>query len=149
MSLTVEVRRRKKMPALGYRDLEKEKFWREKIAAWRKSRQNKTEFCRQEGLKLYLFCNWEKRIKERDEDNRKAKRRARYRDRKAVSTANEQPLFVPVIEVGEQTVSQALPTDDMQIEIVAPGSGVVVRVGQRFDRDALVRVLGAVKEVSC
>lgn len=139
------------MPAFGHRDLEKEKFWREKIAAWKKSGVGKAEFCRQDGLKLNSFCNWEKRIKERDEENRKTRRRARYQNLKSELASQQQPLFVPVVEIGEQNLNQAEPTrkGEAQIEIVAPGSGVIVRVGQRFDRDALVRVLGALKEVTC
>lgn len=139
------------MPAFGHRDLEKETFWRETIGSWKKSGEGKAAFCRQQGLKLNLFCNWEKRIKERDEENRRVKRRAQYQNKKASMSTQQQSLFVPVIEAEDKDEVCMSPTNDgeSEIEIVAPGCGVVVRVGQRFNRDALVRVLDALKEVSC
>jgi len=141
------------MPAFGHRDLEKETFWRETIGSWKKSGEGKAAFCRHQGLKLNLFCNWEKRIKERDLENRRAKRRAHYQNKKASRSAQPQSLFVPVVEVedkNEACLSSAGEGErETEIEIVAPGSGVIVRVGQRFNRDALVRVLDALKEVSC
>lgn len=140
------------MPALGQRDPEKESFWRETFAAWRKSGEGKAEFCRRKGLKLNAFCSWEGRIRERDEELRKAKRRAQYEQRRAGRVGKAQPLFVPV-ESSAASESMNIETDarlvKTHIELLAPGSGIVIRLGHGFEQDALVRVLCALKEVEC
>lgn len=139
------------MPALGQRDPEKENFWRETFAAWRKSGEGKAEFCRREGLKLNAFCTWEGRIRERDEELRKARRRAQYQQRRAGMAAGKaEPLFVPV---ESSPASESMATDarpaETHIEILAPGSGVVIRLGHGFEQESLVRVLNALKEAEC
>ena len=48
------------------RDMGKEQFWRNAIAAARSSGQNVPAFCRQRGLKVGLFYFWRRELRRRD-----------------------------------------------------------------------------------
>jgi hypothetical protein len=75
------------LPKPGHYDLEKEEQWRNLIRAWRQSGMLKSHFCRDHGIKLNLFCNWERKLKVRDAERSADRMRAGTGKQKAHKTS--------------------------------------------------------------
>jgi hypothetical protein len=60
------------VPAHGHRDPYKEQHWRETFARQKSSGLSKAQFCLSEGIKPSAFSNWERTIRDRDEEKRRA-----------------------------------------------------------------------------
>jgi hypothetical protein len=67
------------VPRAGQRDLAKEEYWRGVLEQFSQSGLTKSQFCRQEGIKLNALCNWERIIHVRDQEAALMRRRERYR----------------------------------------------------------------------
>lgn len=101
----------------GRRDPEKEKFWREQVAAQAASGKNVREYCREQGLKENMFFGWRRELKFRDgEEGRK-------------------PGFVELIERG------CARNSGVSIRLK---DGVCIDVVPGFDEETLKTVLSAV-----
>lgn len=146
------------MPAHGHRDPYKEQHWRETLARQKSSGLSKAQFCVNEGIKPSAFSNWERTIRDRDEEKRRAdgksKRQQRGRKRSGAPSkakfspapkaskqkAGDKPAFVKATVSDPREISSPLAT----IEIAVP-SGMVVRVPAGFDLKMLVRILDALR----
>jgi hypothetical protein len=53
------------MPRAQHRDLTKEQFWREAVAAWQKSRQSVRAFCAARALAEPSFYSWRRELARR------------------------------------------------------------------------------------
>jgi transposase-like protein len=95
------------------RDPERERFWRDTVAAWEKSGQSIRAFCSSRGLSEPSFYSWRQVLRERGR-GRSTERGRALRTRRSV--ARRSPLLVPV-----RVVPPAV------LEVVLP-AGVVVRV---------------------
>ena len=60
------------MPAEGFCDPEKERYWRQVFNKFEKSNLSGMEFCRREQLRYSLFSDWRQRIRKRDAKGLKA-----------------------------------------------------------------------------
>jgi hypothetical protein len=142
------------VPAHGHRDPYKEQHWREIIARQKLSGLSKAQFCLNEGIKPSAFSNWERTIRARDEENRRAdgKSKQQHRNLKrtgasskakfasAQNVSKQKPTFVRATVSAPREISSPLAT----IEISVP-SGVVVRVPASFDLKMLVRIMDALR----
>lgn len=128
---------------LGQRDPEKERYWRDTIARFRKSGLSKSQFCQNEGLKRTSFSNWERIIRLRDREASVAKRREIRirRARSATTKRNKRNDFVEVHLNGNHQ-SSAQPKD--AIEISCP-SGLTVRLPAGLDTNSLLAVLNMLR----
>ncbi len=145
------------MPSLGKpgkRNLSKEKYWRDTVARWRGSGLSKTEFCKNEGIKINALCSWEAIIRARDQEvaaaerqarykRAAAKRRARGRSKSAATGdgsskgANE---FVQV-RVGSGNQADSLPASGA-IEIIRP-DGLLIRMPADLDMWKILALLNS------
>lgn len=144
------------MPAHGHRDPYKEQHWRETFARQKLSGLSKAQFCLSEGIKPSAFSNWERTIRDRDEEKRRANGKSQRQQGKgsgAPSKAKfssapkaskqkpgDKPAFVKATVSDPRENSPLLAT----IEIAVP-SGMVVRVPASFDFKMLVRILDALR----
>ncbi len=142
------------MPAHGYRDPYKEQHWREVFARQKLSGLSKSQFCLNEGIKPSAFSNWERTIRARDEEKRRAdgNSKQQHRSRKK-SGASSEAKFVSAPNVSKQkptfvraTVSapREISSPSATIEIAVP-SGMVVRVPASFDLKMLLRIMDALR----
>ncbi len=102
-----------------HRDLEKQKYWLNKIEQWRASGSSKMEFCRQQGVSIEQFYYWHRELRKRklvkDELGNPAERQKNKHLAKFV------PVEIkPVLETSGKTFVERL-------EIVTPG-GYIVRI---------------------
>lgn len=51
---------------MSRRDLVKEQYWRDAVASWQSSGLTKSQYCRQQNVRLNVFCGWQKIIRQRD-----------------------------------------------------------------------------------
>lgn len=129
------------------RDEGKERFWRGVMGRWRRSGLGVRDFCDLEDLSEASFYAWRRELLLRDREKQPV---ARTQDGK-VAQQGPTPLFVPVrIEddaasnVANSTASDAI-SDEIRILV---GAGREVRVGSRFDSQALMRVLLVMQELA-
>jgi hypothetical protein len=112
------------MPKTRRRNPAREQFWRETVAAWRKSGQSVRAFCADRGVSEATFFA----------------RRRELADRHAPEPPtgpSPAPQFVPVKVVPDPT-----------IEVVLP-SGLVVRVPASADPAAVARLVAALGQGPC
>ena len=87
------------MPATRRRDPKRGQYWRDTIAAWRKSGQSVSAFCREHDVPQASFYSWRQSLRERG------------RQRPAAPTqATSQPTLVPLRVVPDAVVEVVLPT---------------------------------------
>ena len=101
----------------------REQFWREAVAAWKKSGQSVRAFCRRRRLEETSFYWWRRDLQRRDQA--------------LAAAATSQPKFVPV-----RVVSDAL------LEIVLP-SGLIVRVPAASEATTVATLVAALRAASC
>jgi hypothetical protein len=116
------------------RDSGKERFWRDAVRRWDRSKWTVRDFCAEHGLSEASFYAWRRIIAERD---KRAARRSSERDDQTGTV--EPPAFVPV------RVTPAAPPPALEVVI---GAGRVVRVSPGFDAATLRNLLAVLEEVS-
>jgi transposase len=103
------------------RDSGREQFWRDTVAAWKRSGESVRAYCLSRGLSEASFYGWRRTLKERDQQP--APRCA--------------PMLVPVRVV-----------PDAVLEVVLP-SGLVVRVPARADASTIATLVAALRTAAC
>ena len=103
------------------RNPQREQFWREAMASWRKSGMSVRAFCARRALSEPSFYFWRRELRERG----------------AQQPATRRPVLVPL-----HVVAEAL------WEVVLP-MGVVVRVPAGADAGAVARLVAALRTASC
>lgn len=104
------------------RSSKREQFWREAVAAWKKSGQSVRAFCAQRGLREPSFYAWRRTLREREPQRQSARR---------------EPALVPLRVVA-----------DAVLEVVLP-AGLVVRVPAGADAAAVAKLVIALGSASC
>jgi hypothetical protein len=145
------------MKKAGRRDGNKEQHWRDLIAGWRKSGLQKSEFCRQEGVRLSYFCTWESIIRQRDEEKAAAKQKSQAtkakqkRTRKAkpaVSKSAESAPSLPNdfvrVQVKDDTIGIRPPSITPECMEICLPSGVGIKLPLHTDTSTLLAVLAAI-----
>ncbi len=140
----------------GKRDLSKEKYWRDTVARWRGSGLSKTQFCKNEGIKINALCSWESIIRGRDREVAAAERQARYkraaakrRARRRSESAETEDRFSKganefvQVRVGPGNQADSLPAAGA-IEIIRP-DGLLIRMPADLD---MWRVLALLNSLS-
>jgi hypothetical protein len=120
------------------RDPDKERFWRDALARWRRSGQTIRAFCRAEHIAEPSFYAWRRILAEREPSAARL-RRPRRADR---TQATPKLSFLPVHVVGDGLPAGAV----IELQL---GSGHVVRVRPGFDRATLAQVLAVLHEQPC
>src|SRR5271165_4523656 len=87
------------MSAIGRRNPKREQHWREVVAAWRKSGQSVSAFCRERNVPEASFYGWRRTLRERDPQRQAAP-----------AQAASHPTLVPVRVVPDAVVEVVLPT---------------------------------------
>lgn len=115
--------------SMGNRDLEKEKFWRDTIAAQQKSGQSQAEYCRLNSLNENSFSWWKRELPARELRDRRERAQARkiVKQQTAPTVPVEMPSFVPLVLAGGESES-ASPENGL-VEIRLPGAAVLVHPG--------------------
>jgi transposase-like protein len=106
------------MPATRRRDPKREQYWRDTVAAWRKSGQSVSAFCRERDVPQASFYSWRQTLSERERQRRAAP-----------IQAASQPTLVPVRVVPEAVLEVVLPT------------GLVLRVPLGADAHAVAALV--------
>jgi|ERR1043166_1405835 transposase-like protein len=122
------------MPRRGKRDHRKERYWRQQLRRWKRSRLTIRAFCTEHGLAEASFYFWRQAIAQRDHESNA--RHVPVHD----GPAADLPAFVPVRVVP--------PVEAASFEVVL-GPGRVVRVPPGFDTATLRQLLAVLKEPSC
>jgi hypothetical protein len=122
-----------------WRDRGKERFWRQHLAAWRRSGLGIRDYCRSAGLSEPSFYAWRRVLAER-----RAARRTVAAARK--QNARQQPsttvaAFVPVRVIAESAAAGS-------VEVVVRG-GRVVRVAAGFAAATLRDVVAVLEGLPC
>jgi transposase-like protein len=104
------------------REPQREQFWREAVAAWRKSGLSVRAFCSGRGLSEASFYGWRRTLQERD------------RRRPATQPG---PTFVPL---------RVVPGVVLEVEL--PG-GLVVRVPAGAEAAAVAALVAALRAATC
>jgi hypothetical protein len=116
------------------RDSGKERFWRDAVRRWDRSKWTVRDFCAEHGLSEASFYAWRRIIAERDQ---RAESPAMERD----DPHRELPAFVPV------RVTPAATPPALEVVI---GAERVVRVSPGFDAATLRNLLAVLEEApSC
>lgn len=123
------------------RDRGKERFWRQVLGQWRRSRQTVRDFCLERGLAEPSFYAWRRTIAERDQQVAGRNGRAGVGRHQRYSEADslDKPMFIPV-HVAPATTAQPL-------EVVV-GQGRIIRVPAGFDAATLRQLLAVLEESS-
>jgi hypothetical protein len=108
------------MPRTRRRDPDRERFWRDAVAGWKKSGQTVRAYCDERGLSQPSFYAWRRELVERDR-----------------TTIRQPAKFVPMQIVVESMVEVVLP------------SGVVVRVPPATEATAVARLVAALEAAPC
>ena len=117
------------------RDSERERFWRETVAAWRQSGQTVRAFCAGRRLSEASLYAWRRELTRRDREPG-----AGARQRTARKSSPVAAKFIPL---------QVLPS--AMLEVVLP-TGVVVRLPSGVDAAAVTSVaslVAALRAASC
>ena len=114
------------MPATRRRNPKPEQYWRDTVAAWRKSGQSVSAFCRERDVPQASFYSWRQTLRERDRQRQAAP-----------AQATSQPTLVPVRVVPDAVVEVVLAT------------GVVLRVPVGADANAVATLVTALRMPSC
>ena len=126
------------------RDQEKEKFWRKKIAEWKRSGSPIAEFCRTHDLKQTGFYWWRRELRRREEvrkENERGKAKGSF----------SLPTFTPVRVVhSKSSVKGGQQETDLGagVEIILAGRRLV-RVYRGFDPDVLLQVIETLESAAC
>lgn len=120
-----------------------EQGWRERVEAWRRSGQKQAEYCRSHGIAESSLSRWKLELARRDQA------RAMAAQGPAMS-AGEGGRDA---ELGWRQVSwppaAAVPTEgESGLEVVLP-RGWSIRLGPRFEAEALKRLLAVLGSVPC
>jgi transposase len=115
-------------------DVARRQQWQAAIERWQSSGQSVRAFCRQEGLKESAFFFWRRELGRQDRTGAASP---------PVPPAALKARFLPVAVVTEDDSPAG-----SRIEIVF-GSGRVVRVSPRFDRQTLADVLSVLEAGPC
>jgi transposase len=102
------------------RNGDREHFWRQAIADWKKSGQSVQAFCNKLGVSQPSFYAWRRDFAQRDEQRPAAT-----------------PVFVPLRVVADTVLEVVLPT------------GVTVRVPAGSDGAAVAKLVAALGKASC
>lgn len=100
------------------------KQWEKIVADWRVSGRSQAEYCREKGLSPHTFSWWKTRLAKEGKQE------------------SPRPAFVEV----KATRRRRPPVERPMLEVQV-GANVVVRVPKDFDKGALVRLIGALREV--
>jgi hypothetical protein len=125
--------------AKGQRDRVKERLWRGRLAAWRRSGQSVRDYCAAEGLSEPSFYSWRRVLARRDR-GRGTKAACNSAAASASVCAGVSP-FLPVRLVEDAPPSAA-------VEVVLRG-GRVVRVAAGFAAQTLREVVAALEDLPC
>ena len=142
------------MMAKVWRDRGKERFWRQHLAAWRRSGRGVRDYCRSAGLSEPSFYAWRRVLAERQ-----AARRTVAAARKAAATQQQaerqEPsttaaAFVPVRLIAESAESAVIAesAEAGRVEVVVRG-GRVVRVAAGFAAATLREVVAVLEGLPC
>jgi len=126
-----------------------ERGWREVMAAWRASGQTQVEFCRSRGLSASSFSHWKAKLAARDQVQRESlvPPKPVVRVDSGSHPAGMSWTEVRVSPVGCAGSPSASP-EGSGLEVVFP-QGWSVRLGPRFEAEALRRLLNVLDERSC
>ena len=128
-----QIGRRAVSSSRNQRDLEKERYWRQRIGEAARSGLSIREFCRQQGLKESQFHWWQRTLKDR--------RRARTSGRPKASQGAEDQARFALVSDGPETLEAG-------IELVL-GDGRRLRIAQGVDEATLRTVLAALGPAGC
>jgi hypothetical protein len=145
----------------------KERAWRQRLAAWQKSRLTGRDFCRQHSLSEASFYAWRRVLAQRDREaaslvaskpaaSTSRRRRSRTTSRAVTRSRRRQSAppsvapasFVPVEVCSARPLPQGSAGRDGNsgsgLEVVL-ASGRTVRIGCQFDAATLVRLLAVLE----
>jgi hypothetical protein len=123
----------------GWRDPDKERFWRRTFKDWRRSGLSVREFCDWQSLSEASFYSWRRELAKRDREA--VQRGARAED----SPTKCQPQFVPVHVVADVAADSRV-LDCLEVQLP---SGVRLRVPSGVNRQTLADVLAALETGPC
>jgi hypothetical protein len=126
-----------------------ERGWREVMASWRASGQTQVEFCRSRGLSASSFSHWKAKLAARDRVERESLVPPKPLVRGDAGSPPEGMSWteVHVPAVGSSGAPLVSP-EGSGLEVVFP-QGWSVRLGPRFEAEALRRLLNVLEERSC
>jgi transposase-like protein len=127
------------------RDVAKERAWRERIAAWQRSGQSVSGFCRDEGLSKASFYFWRKELQRRRAAKRQTESQRRSSAQRAAAAPQSAAAFVPVRVRG---VVDRTPESPSTVEVLLPG-GVVLRVPEHCPAARVRELVEALEARSC
>ena len=124
-----------------------EQGWRERVDAWRRSGQKQVEYCRDHGIPESSLSRWKRELARRDQARTLGAQRregAGVSGSAGVSSGEElgwkQVAWPPAGAVAGEGGSG--------LEVVLP-NGWSIRLGPRFEAEALKRLLGVLGSVPC
>lgn len=128
-----------------WRDRGKERFWRQHLAAWRRSGCRIRDYCRSAGLSEPSFYAWRRMLAERQAARRTVAAARKQAERQEQSTTAA--AFVPVRLIAEPAATAASAVAG-SVEVVVRG-GRVVRVAAGFAAATLREVVAVLEGLPC
>jgi hypothetical protein len=125
-----------------WRDRGKERFWRQHLAAWRRSGRGVRDYCRSAGVSEPSFYAWRRVLAERQAARRTVAATRKQAERQEQSTTAA--AFVPVRLIAESVESAVAGS----VEVVVRG-GRVVRVAAGFAAATLREVVAVLEGLPC
>jgi len=128
--------------ARAQRSVEKERFWRAKLAEQRRSGLNVRAFCSARAISEPSFYAWRRALKARD-----AEQAAGRREKIATGNSQGQQRLIPVeiVSARREPVSSMAVQTNQRMELVTPG-GFTLRFAADASSDTLARVLDLVAQ---
>lgn len=127
------------------KDPVQEQVWRERIEAWRGSGQTQRQFCQAQGVAISSFSRWKIELNRRDPAVAAAGLSLSPEDS---GKASEALSWTEVRLPAKRAAVVATAPDSEGFEVVLPW-GWSVRLGPRFEAEALRRLLSVLEEPSC
>ena len=129
--------------AKAWRDRGKERFWRQHLAAWRRSGRGIRDYCRNAGLSEPSFYAWRRVLAERQSERQSARRMVASARKQAErpEQSTTAAAFVPVRLIEESAVAGS-------VEVMVRG-GRVVRVAAGFAATTLREVVAVLEGLPC
>lgn len=143
---------------MGQRSVERERFWREAIDAWRRSGSSVRAFCAARGVGECSFYSWRRELERRDLERDSAIERPpadRRRRERSTGDASASPTSARSVDVPafvavtvDDSVSAATNGSSPVLEIELAG-GDRLRVPVGFDAGTLRAVVESLRGASC
>lgn len=113
------------MPAIGKRDMVKERHWRAVVKDWQRSGLSGPEYCRKHDLKYHSLNDWRRAIRARDEEAKVQRQPKKVSGVASVDTSGNDrdfPEFLPVqvvdLEPRGMVVDKAAIDPEFVMEVV-------------------------------